>query len=248
MKTGAVLLQELRYMLDEPTEVKWSNPALYKYLNDGVRQVNMLLSTIEQGWHVRVLNTASAPLSVYGVNYTPATALQVPNLGRTLTVPRDNMRIVHLYPELTVDRTAGYRFHPSNLMRFRFEQMALTAPASTDREYYYEYQGQTTLILAPALNQEMKFELHYVYDPSEIVGPSDVDQVPEWAYLSVQLYAHYLAYQAIAHPDTEKLYVSWDQEIKKLQQYANPRSHPQFPTEEERKNDSMHTGGNTAAR
>jgi len=248
MKTGAVLLQELRYMLDEPTEIKWNNPQLYTFLNDGSRQVNMLLRTVEQGWHVRVLNTASTPLQVYGVTYTPGTALLVANNGSLLTLPRDNMQIVHLYPELTIDRTAGYRFHPSNLTRFRFEQMALTAPVSTDREYYYEFQGQTTLKFAPAVNQEMKFELHYVYDPSEIVGPSDVDQVPEWAYLAVRLYAKFLAYQAIAHPETEKIYVDWDAEIKKLQQYANPRSRPLFPSEEERKNDSMHTGGNTTAR
>jgi hypothetical protein len=172
MKTGNVLLQELRYMLDEPTEVKW-------------------------------------------------------------------LQIIHLYPELTIDRTAGYRFHPSNLTKYRFEQMALQAPVSTDREYHYEFQGQGLLKFVPAVNQEMKMELHYEFDPSDIVGPTDVDQVPEFAYFALKLFAKHLAYQAIAHPDTEKIYASWDAEIKKLQQYVNPRKQPTFPSEVDRKQDSM---------
>ena len=226
MKTGAVLIRELRYMLDEPLEVKWSDEALYQYLNDGLSQVTMMLKSSENRWHVRVLNTASSPLTIYGATYTPSTALVCANNGSTITLPRDCLEILHLYAENQVDRTAGYEFNPSRLSRHRFETLSAAAVDSTRRVYFYTFQGQTTLKIAPILNSQMEFELHYVYAPADIVSTSDVDQVPEWAYLAVKLYAKHLAFQAISHPETVPMYKAWEAEIKKLQNHTDPRTNP----------------------
>jgi hypothetical protein len=55
-----------------------------------------------------------------------------------------------------------------------------------------------------------------------------VDQVPEWGYLAMKLYAKHLAYQAIAHPEAYNMYRAFEAEIAKLQKYVNPRTAPQL--------------------
>jgi hypothetical protein len=222
VKTGQVLLRELRGILDEQVENKWPDPVLIGYLSDGVQQVSMKLKDSNQRWQVRVLNTASAPLSIYGVTYTPATALAA-IAGQSLVVlPRDCVEIYHVYPETQANRDLGYEFVPMVQPPQNLEHRVLTPGIESTRHYSYSFQGDSLRIL-PSLYRAMSLEIHYNFAPPEVTLFVNVD-LPEWTYECVLLYAKYKAYQTISMPTTGQIYTAWDAAIKRALSYSTPRS------------------------